>query len=107
MVVHPLQITHFGALDWRFPDVLRMVRLLLPGTQPFLRLPVLAIVRVSDHGRGLCRHFRPRLLIDQYIRPPAAISKRFPTLPHCKALRTIIKSEISSDPPPIFNRVTE
>ena len=54
---------HPGVVDRRILDVLRMVRLLLPGKEPLLCLLVHAILCIPDHGCRLCRNICPDLLI--------------------------------------------
>ena len=58
-----LQGEHPGIVDRRIPDVLRMVRLLLPGKEPLLCVLVHAILCIPDHGRRLCRNICADLLI--------------------------------------------
>jgi hypothetical protein len=56
-----------GALDGGFFDVLRVVRFLLPGEEPLLRLPLPAVVRLPHHGLRIRGDVHPRLLIVKWI----------------------------------------
>jgi hypothetical protein len=58
-----LQGEHPGVVDRRILDVLRMVRLLLPRKESFLRLLVPTILCIPDHGFRLCRHICSELFI--------------------------------------------
>ena len=54
---------HPGVVDRRILDVLRMVRLLFPRKESFLRLLVPTILCIPDHGFRLRRHIRSDLFI--------------------------------------------
>ena len=58
-----LQGEHPGVVDRRILDVLRMVRLLLPRKESFLRLLVPTILCIPDHGFRLRRHICSELFI--------------------------------------------